>query len=59
LAVKWLGNTGSHTGSVSKDDILDAFEILEFLLAHLFVQREDRAEALARNLTKKHGRRKK
>ena len=29
LAVKWLGNEASHIGDLSKDDIFNAFEILE------------------------------
>jgi hypothetical protein len=54
MALKWLGNTASHQGTVGRDDILNGFEILEFLLAELFEQRSVRIEELTRQLTKKH-----
>ena len=54
MALKWLGNTASHQGDVSRDDILDGFEILEYLLAELFEQRALRVDDLAKQLTKKH-----
>lgn len=37
FAVKWLGNEGSHTGSLQRDDLLDAFEITHHLLGALFI----------------------
>jgi hypothetical protein len=55
MALKWLGNTASHQGTVTGDDLLDAFEILEYLLAELFDDRSARVADLARQLTKKHG----
>lgn len=32
LAIKWLGNSGSHPGGLSRDDVLDAFDMLEYVL---------------------------
>lgn len=32
LATKWLGNSGSHPGGMERDDVLDAFEMIEFVL---------------------------
>ncbi len=37
LAIKWLGNEGSHSNAVTKNDVLDAYEILEILLDILYV----------------------
>lgn len=37
LAVKWIGNEGSHIGNISKNDVLDAYEILESILDDLYV----------------------
>jgi Domain of unknown function (DUF4145) len=54
MALKWLGNTASHQGAVSRDDLLDGFEILECVLADLFEQRAARVAELTRLLTKKH-----
>jgi hypothetical protein len=59
LALKWLGNTGSHEGQVSRDDVLDAFEILEHALAELIDRRTAKVAELARKLTKKHTQRRK
>lgn len=37
LALKWLGNAGSHSDSnISMDDVIDAYEIFEFVLNDLF-----------------------
>lgn len=54
MAIKWLGNTGSHEGKVSRDDILDGFLILEHALSELIEERTAKATQLARKLTNKH-----
>ena len=36
VALKWLGNAGSHDGEVHRDTILDAFEIVEHVLDVLY-----------------------
>lgn len=36
LAIKWIGNSGSHGETLTKDDLLDAYEILEVCLNELF-----------------------
>jgi hypothetical protein len=59
MALKWLGNTGSHQGDVSRNDLLDGFEILEYLLAELFEKRTVHVVGLARQLMKKHAKRRK
>ena len=58
MALKWLGNTASHEGNVSRNDLLDAFEILEHVLVELIDKRSAKVVELARKLTKKHARRK-
>lgn len=32
LAVKWLGNSGSHPGGLTRSDVLDAFDMIEYVL---------------------------
>jgi hypothetical protein len=56
MALKWLGNAGSHTTGVNSDDLLDAFEVLEHALRELLEKRHARVTTLARKLLKKHGR---
>lgn len=54
MALKWLGNTGSHDSSVGRDDLLDAFEILEHVLQEIVEGRSKRVAALAKQLTIRH-----
>jgi len=56
MALKWLGNTGSHDRKVNKDDLLDAFEILEHALAEVIDRRSAKVTELAKKLARKHGR---
>jgi hypothetical protein len=58
MALKWLGNTGSHDSSVSRADLLDAFEILEHVLAEILERRSERVAELAKQLTDKHSKKK-
>ena len=37
FAIKWLGNEGSHTGKMTSEDVLDAYEILEVVIEELYV----------------------
>lgn len=54
MALKWLGNTGSHTGTVNRDDLLDALEVLECALGEIIDKRSTRVATIAKQLTKKH-----
>ncbi len=36
LAIKWVGNGGSHTDSLTRDSVLDAFDMLELVLDNLY-----------------------
>ena len=56
-AVKWLGNAGSHSGAtVSSDDVLDAYELMEHLLTEIFnEERKKNLKALAQTINKKKG----
>jgi hypothetical protein len=57
IALKWLGNAGSHeSSSVSHSDLLDAFEIMEHALSEIIDDRSARVAALAKKLTNKHRR---
>lgn len=55
-ACKWLGNAGSHSGShVTLDDVMDAYELVELILAELFDLRRKNAQALAKQVNKAKG----
>lgn len=53
MAVKWLGNAGSHAAPLTPDDILDGFEIVEHVLDKLYSTREQRAATLARAINRR------
>jgi hypothetical protein len=36
LAIKWIGNEGSHAGSLTRDDVLDGFDLLDHALDQVF-----------------------
>lgn len=59
MALKWLGNTGSHEGKVTKDDLLDAFEIMEHALVELIDRRSAKVAELAKGLALRHGKKRK
>lgn len=50
LALKIIGNEGSHVGEVHIEDILDAYEILEQLIEFTYVQRNKKVEKIANEI---------
>lgn len=40
MALKWIGNIGSHAGSIEKTDILKSFQVLYFTLLKLYDDKE-------------------
>jgi hypothetical protein len=56
FAIKWLGNAGSHANSsVTLDDVMDAYELVDHVLQELFAQKAKKAKALAKLVNKKKG----
>jgi hypothetical protein len=56
LAIKWLGNAGSHAYSaVTIDDVMDAYELMDHVLQELYTQKTKKAKALAKLINKKKG----
>jgi hypothetical protein len=55
LALKWIGNVGSHIGYISKFHLIDAFELLEDSIEKLYDKKEERLAELSKNITKKKG----
>ena len=55
MALKWLGNAGSHGKEVGRHDILDALELLEHALAEMLEKRTEKLVELAAKLTARHG----
>ena len=55
-AIKWLGNAGSHSSkTVSTDDALNAYDLMEHLLVKVFGDESNKMEQLADNINKNKG----
>lgn len=55
LAIKWIGNFGSHGLELQKSDILDAYEIFEIALAEIYDFDKRKADKLTKQINKKMG----
>jgi len=59
LAIKWLGNAGSHShdgkNEISMDDVMDLYELMEHVLGEIYSSKTKKLEALAKKVNKKKG----
>nr|WP_251071164.1 DUF4145 domain-containing protein [Shewanella sp. NKUCC01_JLK] len=56
IAVKWLGNAGSHSGKeLTTDDVMDAYEIMEHILSEIYDSKSAKLKALAKKVNKAKG----
>lgn len=56
LAVKWIGNVGSHNNAgLKSSDLIDGFDLLESCLVELYSQEQKRLENLSNRITKSKG----
>lgn len=53
LAIKWIGNAGSHPEELSDDDLFDAFEMLSHALEEIIEKRTERVARLASEINKR------
>ena len=56
LAIKWLGNSGSHSDEeLSFDNIFDGYDMISFILNELYDSQEKHAKKLAKIINLKKG----
>jgi hypothetical protein len=55
LAIKWLGNEGSHPGALSRDDLLDGFQIVEQVLDELLNPARPEVQRIAKQIVRAKG----
>jgi hypothetical protein len=55
IAVKWLGNVGSHETSVRKGTVVEALELMDYILEELVERRQKRLDRKARDINKRKG----
>lgn len=58
LAIKWIGNSGSHVGDVTREDILDAYNLLEHSLNTLYDNRQVKLKKISKEINSRKGTRK-
>ena len=58
LAIKWIGNTGSHIGGLEKIDVLDAYNMLEYSLNKIYNNKETEVKKIAKEINRRKGTRK-
>jgi len=59
LAIKWIGNLGSHLGDLQTIDILDAYRLLEFSLNKHYNDESKELDKMSKEINKRKGVRKK
>lgn len=57
LAIKWLGNAGSHDSGteVSLDDVMDSYELTEHILQEVYAPKLKKLHKLAKKVNKQKG----
>ncbi len=50
LSIKWIGNYGSHNDSISRSDLLDAYEMIQSILDYLYDNQEKKLMELAKKI---------
>ncbi len=55
LAIKWIGNEGAHYGHLTKDDLLDAFDLFDRVLSLLFLKEERNLQQVTRSILRRRG----
>ncbi|ATB29498.1 DUF4145 domain-containing protein [Melittangium boletus] len=58
MAMKWVGNAGSHVGELTREDVLDGLELLEHTLIEVFDPREKELVRMRNQIIKRKGPRK-
>jgi len=57
LAVKWLGNAGSHNGTTrtTAEDVMNSYDLLDHVLHEVFEPKLSKLQKLAKKVNKKKG----
>ena len=57
LAIKWLGNAGSHGGStdITLDDVIDSYDLTEHILQEVYAPKLRKLHKIAKEVNKKKG----
>lgn len=53
MAIKWVGNAGSHANAITPDDLLDGYDLLAFVLDEIYSGRKRRVDALTKSINRR------
>ena len=56
LAIKWIGNSGSHITGLTRDQLIKAYRILEYVLEERFDEKSKKLTRLVNQINRKRGR---
>jgi len=55
LAVKWIGNAGSHQADLTKNDLVEAYKLAEHVFSEVFDTRTETLKKIAKRVNKSKG----
>jgi hypothetical protein len=55
LALKWLGNSGSHNEGLNHRDLITGFKLMQYAIEELFEKRSRNLEATAKKINRRKG----
>lgn len=55
MAIKWLGNSGSHLTAISKKNLYGGFRLVEYVIQEMFEDRTKTLDSLAKRINMKRG----
>ena len=55
LAVKWLGNSGSHLSGLERKDVINGYLLFSYVLEQMFERRLERLTKLAKRINRREG----
>ena len=58
LAIKWIGNEGSHDDGLSRLDLVETYQLYEYALKELFGDEKKKLDKIKKGILKKKGKRK-
>lgn len=53
MAIKWVGNAGSHADTINVEDLLDGYELFSFVLDELYSGRRRRVDSLTSTINRR------
>jgi len=53
MAIKWIGNAGSHYGDIDQNDIFDGFDLLKYSIDKIYNSHEKEIVNMTKKINKK------